>query len=137
MKKALFCTACGAQLSAALAIHSGKNPKVAKPEWIDRQPLTPPGEVFKSYEPIERSYAAEPALLEFVPQYWVNPADLGDAVRVTKLSDRLAGCCGESGGNGPNRLCRCGAEIGTLRDDCWTPQVFIPDPGATEWREMF
>lgn len=137
MKKALFCTACGSQLTTAVAVRSGKDPKVAKPEWRVRLPLTPRGEAYKSYEPMDRSYDTEPALLEFVPQYWLNPADLGDAVTVTKRGGRLGGCCGEGGTNGPNRDCRCGAEIGTFRDDCWTPHVFIPNPGATEWREMF
>ena len=120
-----------------LTYRIGKDPKVAKPEWRDRLPLTPAGEAYKSYEPIERSYDSEPALLEFVPQYWVNPADLGDSVKVTKRTDRLSGCCGEAGTDGPNRICRCGAEIGTYRSDCWTPHVFIPNPGATDWREIF
>jgi hypothetical protein len=136
MKKALFCTGCGAQLTSALTIRSGKDPKVAKPEWGDRQPLTPPGEAFKSYEPMDRSYSDEPAPLEFVPQYWVNPADVGDKVRMTKRRERLGGCCGESGTKGPNQNCGCGAQVGTLRADCWTPHVFIPNPDATEWREM-
>lgn len=135
-RKALFCTGCGAQLTTALAIRSGKDPKVPKPEPIDRQPLTRAGEAYKSYEPIERSYGAEPAPLEFAPQYWINPADLLPKVRMTKRRKRLGGCCGESGSNGPNQRCGCGAEVGTLRADCWTPYVFIPEPGATEWREL-
>ena len=134
--KALFCTACGAQLTEALAIRSGKDPKVARPEPSVGQPLTPRGKAYKSYEPIERSYAEAPAPLEFVPQYWLNPGDLGDPVRMTKRRDRLGGCCGVAGTNGPNQLCSCGAEVGTLRADCWAPHVFIPEPGATEWREM-
>ena len=135
MDKALFCIACGAQLTAALAVSSGKDPKVAKPELRDRAPLTPAGQAYKSYEPIERSYSGVPAPLEFVPQYWVNPDDLDASVRMTKNGKRLGGCCGESGTNGPNQLCGCGAEVGTLRVDCWTPRLFVPEPAATEWRE--
>jgi hypothetical protein len=136
MKKALFCTGCGAQLTGALSISSGKDPKVPALEPRDRQPLTPRGRAYKSYQPMLRTYSGEPGPLEFVPQYWLNPGDLGGNVKRTKRLERLQGCCGEAGIYGPNRLCRCGAEIGTLRDDCWTPHVFIPEPGATEWREM-
>ena len=137
MKKALFCTACGAGLTGPLTIHSGKDPKVAAPEQRAKEPMMPAGEVFKSYEPIERSYGEEPALLEFTPQHWLNPADVAEAVRMTSCVKRLGGCCGEAGSNGPNQVCRCGAFVGTLRTDCWTPHLFIPDPAATEWRDVF
>ena len=137
MDKALFCTACGARLTGPLAIRSGKDPTVAAPEHRVKEPLIEAGAVFKSYEPIERSCAREPALLEFTPQYWLNPADVREAVTMTRWTKRLGGCCGEAGANGPNQLCRCGAFVGTLRSDCWSPHVFIPDPAATEWRDHF
>lgn len=44
---------------------------------------------------------------------------------------RHVGCCGRDGGHGPNIVCpRCGAEIGVIRDDCWTPQEVRLDPSA-------
>lgn len=135
MRKTLHCAACGATLSVPLNILSGKDPAVPSLEMEDAKPMTPAGTGFKSYEPIERSFSATSALLEFVPQYWVNPDDLTDAVRITKNMRRLNGCCGLDGCDGPNQLCSCGAEIGTLRTDCWTPRVFIPVPTVTEWRE--
>lgn len=136
MRKVLTCTACGARLSEPLVIASGKDPSVSQPEYKDGEPLTARGIAFKSYEPIERSYGAEPALLEFAPQHWLNPDDLNEAVRLTGDDRRLNGCCGIAGLDGPNQLCRCGAEVGTVRTDCWTPLVFIPVPDATLWLEQ-
>ena len=136
MEKALFCLACDAKLTRSLVLRSGKDPSVSKPIFLDREPLTQSGEVYKSYEPITRSFDETPAPLEFTPQYWLNPADLTDSVRFTKNGDRLSGCCGPAGSDGPNQVCRCGAEVGTLQDDCWTSKVFIPEPSATEWRTL-
>ncbi|MFY9352349.1 MAG: hypothetical protein WBL20_24030 [Sphingobium sp.] len=133
--KTLVCIACGTALSKQLNILSGKNPSVEAPEFEDRQPIMPQGNAFKSYEPIEHSFTDEPGLLEFLPQYWLNPDDLTDQVRLTKNHKRLNGCCGLDGTDGPNQLCRCGAEIGTLKTDCWTPRMFIPVPQTTHWIE--
>jgi hypothetical protein len=51
-------------------------------------------------------------------QRLVNLADMRSWYRHTDLR-RLNGCCGLDGCDGPNRLCDCGAEIGTERSDCW------------------
>ena len=131
--KILFCAACGEVLSAPLIIHSGKDPSVDPPVFVDRQPVVDRGNAFKSYEPLVRSYGGDRAPLEFVPQHWLNPDDLTEAVRMTKQVDRLGGCCGIAGHSGPNQLCRCGASIGTLQDDCFTSRIFIPEPDATRW----
>ena len=131
--KALFCKVCGTQLTRALEIRSGKDPSVTAPELRDQEPIMPAGAAFKSYEPIVRSYSDTPARLEFAPQYWLNPEDLIPSTLLTK-SRRAGGCCGMSGIDGPNQACRCGAEAGTLRTDCWTPLMFIPEPETTEWR---
>ena len=133
---ALFCNACGAQLTEPLALRSGKDPSVPAPSMEAELTLSGRGEVYKSYEPIERSYSDTPALLEFTPQYWVHPEDLTDRVQLTKRKRRLGGCCGLAGLEGPNQLCRCGAEVGTLRNDCWTPHVFIPVPTNTGWEKF-
>jgi hypothetical protein len=135
MPVALFCNACGAQLTEPLELRSGKDPSVPAPSMEPRMCLSARGEVYKSYDPIERSYGEAPALLEFTPQYWVNPEDLTDRVQLTKRRRRLGGCCGLAGSDGPNQLCRCGAEVGTLRTDCWTPRVFIPVPENTSWEK--
>ena len=135
MKQILRCVACEAALTVPLTIVSGKAPGVVRPEHEDRKPLTVAGVGFKSWEAIEHSPDDTPALLEFIPQFWLNPDDLTDAVRDTRNERRLGGCCGIAGCDGPNQICRCGADIGTLRTDCWTPRVFIPVPEATEWNE--
>lgn len=134
--KVLTCNICDARLTVPLEIRSGKDPSVVHPTHLDRLPLTDSGIVFKAYEPIERSWKDEPSPLEFVSQYWVNPDDLSEVVRLTKDHRRLSGCCGLAGCEGPNQICECGAEIGTLRTDCWTPKVFIPVPQATSWIEI-
>lgn len=92
--------------------------------------------MYKSYSPILRSYGSEPAPLDFVPQFWLHPDDLLPTVRPTKDVHRLGGCCGIAGQSGPNQLCGCGAEIGTLQDDCFTPRIFIPEPDATRWEPV-
>jgi hypothetical protein len=135
VKQILCCAACGATLTPALTVVSSKTPGVILREHEDGKPLTPRGSVFKSWEPIERSYGDEPALLEFAPQYWLNPEDLDGEVRNTPDVRRLNGCCGLDGCDGPNQVCQCGADVGTLRTDCWTPLVFIPDPGSINWIE--
>lgn len=43
---------------------------------------------------------------------------------------RSVGCCGSSGVDGRNLVCRCGGEIGTLVGDCWTAQELRLDPGC-------
>ena len=136
MKQMLVCNACGAHLTGALVVLSGKDPSVPLPEPVDREPLTPQGTAYKSYEPMVRSYGETKEPLEFVPQYWVNPEDLCEGVRLTKRWERLNGCCGLDGMGGPNQLCACGAEVGTLRSDCWTPLVFIPEPKTTRWTRI-
>jgi len=134
--KVLTCNICEARLTIPLELRSGKDPSVAQPTRVDRLPLTESGVVFKADDPIERSWSSEPSALEFTPQYWVNPADLTEAVRMTKNVRRLAGCCGLAGLDGPNQICGCGTEIGTLRTDCCTPKVFIPVPQTTSWIEI-
>ncbi|MFI8242518.1 hypothetical protein ACIF83_35550 [Streptomyces sp. NPDC085866] len=45
-----------------------------------------------------------------------------DAVGLLEHPDerRSEGCCGPEGLFGINRICPCGAEVGTLLADCWT-----------------
>lgn len=131
MRKSLHCAACGARLSAPLEILSGKDPAVPEPDFENGKPLTARGIGFKSYEPTPVfGDCVQPG---FTPQYWLNPEDLTAAVRLTRNRNRLGGCCGLAGIDGPNQMCRCGAEIGTLRTDCWSPRLFIPEPTKTTW----
>ncbi|WP_034961771.1 hypothetical protein [Erythrobacter longus] len=104
---------------------------------LDQQPVCPIGMGYKSYEPFQRSFdPANPAPLEFSPQYWLNPEDVIEACRMTKKHERTIGCCGISGNGAPNLLCRkCRTEVGTMQTDCFTPLIFIPDPSNTEFRK--
>ena len=39
---------------------------------------------------------------------------------------KLTGCCGPSGNDGPNHLCKCDRAIGTERSDClWPAAVYL------------
>jgi hypothetical protein len=135
MRKSLYCKACRIRLTAPLAIRSGKDPAVRMPEIVDREPIVAPGIAFKAWTAVPWVYREPGEPLNFVPQYWLNPADLTDVVTILRGRGRSHGCCGITGFDGPNQLCRCKAEIGTLQDDCMTPKVFIPEPDATEWVE--
>ena len=136
MQTALFCNACGAQLTEPLIMRSGKDPSVTQPRIEPEMPLAGRGQVFKSWEPLVHSYGDTREPLDFAPQYWVHPDDLTDRVADTKKRKRLSGCCGFAGLDGPNQVCRCGAEIGTLQNDCCTPHVFIAEPGTTSWERF-
>lgn len=95
----------------------------------------PRGTGFKAWEATPWLYRDPGEPLSFVPQYWLNPEDLTDAVRLSRNSSRISGCCGIAGINGPNQLCQCKREIGTIQDDCMMPRVFIPEPDATIWAD--
>ncbi|MFC4761820.1 hypothetical protein [Dyella koreensis] len=133
MKMALQCARCETVLAGALTIVSGKTPGVAQPQHKEGERLTVCGVAFESWEPIERACGDASSPLEFVLQCWSNPDDLNESVHDTSDARRLNGCCGLNGCDGPNQVCCCGADVGTLRSDCWTPRVFIPDPKGTRW----
>ncbi|MBX9797745.1 hypothetical protein [Sphingomonas sp.] len=135
MMAILHCTACGAALSGPISI----GPAIADAnelEWSDGKPISPVGVAIESMDPMQKSFDPEhPAKLEFSPQFWMNPRDTEDAVELVDDHCRLNGCCGLDGCDGPNMRCRrCKAEVGTRQSDCWTADVFIPQPGATNWK---
>lgn len=135
MQQRLICRGCSAELSGMLTILSTKDPAVTVPDHRDGEPFGPPGVAYKSWEPLAKAFEGPPVPLQFVPQFWLNPADVAGRVRDTTNRCRLNGCCGLDGMNGPNQQCACGAEVGTLQSDCWTAHIFVPEPDATEWRD--
>jgi hypothetical protein len=133
MRRALVCGKCGEALSRPLTIWSTKDPAVPPPVHRDGGPLTEAGVAYKSWQAQQWAGDGERVRLDFTPQYWINPIDLAKSLKAVTDVQRLGGCCGLAGMNGPNQRCACGAEVGTLRSDCWTDHVFIPEPDATEW----
>jgi hypothetical protein len=134
----LKCASCGAPLSGPIRIFSTKDPATSKPQIDDQKPITTSGEAIKSWRPIMPSFYGEKnANLETTPQYWLNPVDTAMAVERVKDSRKLSGCCGLDGRAGPNMRCKaCKTEVGTRLNACYTSDVFIPDPIATEWTRL-
>jgi hypothetical protein len=148
MKRELVCKRCKSALTLPLTILSTKDPGVTWPACEIQKSPSPRGAAFKSYEAVmvdlsgatyplqfaeTVAIAADQAPLAFIPQYWINPEDVLSSVQDSPHPATLSGCCGMSGINGPNQVCKCGAEIGTRQSDCFTMDVFIPEPDATEW----
>jgi hypothetical protein len=133
--KSLYCNRCRFRISAPLTIVSGKDPAVEEPFVQDRKPLVERGTAYKSWKPMPWFYLVSGHPLDFLPQFWMNPEDLGDRVGDTPKPGLLGGCCGPTGMDGPNQVCECKAHVGTLQADCMTPIVFIPDPAATTWHD--
>ncbi|MCW6535419.1 hypothetical protein [Sphingomonas lycopersici] len=138
MRARLSCTNCGALLTAMITIPPLANPMEAELAFVDQKPLTPPGTAFLSSTPMSGSTDKQRrAPLDFSPQYWLNPQDVEAAVEPVDDPHRLNGCCGLDGCDGPNMRCRiCKTEVGTRQSDCWTSDVFIPEPGVTRWLEQ-
>lgn len=55
--------------------------------------------------------------------------NVDDAVGLVPVGDR-SGCCGPSGGGGPNLACSAGHRIATEVADCWTPRMVLFGPSA-------
>lgn len=135
MLKTLHCTRCQVALSRPVALLSSKAPGVMQPPAVAKQPLLPAGQAFKSWRWLDWFYLEEGHVLAFTPQVWMNLDDLLETVFQTKKIERLGGCCGVSGIDGPTHICRCGSEVGTEQSDCFTPLVFIAQHGTTELRD--
>lgn len=114
------CRACGATLSPPLRRLDDRTLLATEA----MSPLVPAG----SYWPVADS---DPPMWanEFVGAFAVRPDGL---VGVGNHPDRRrwVGCCGPSGGDGPNRVCACGHEVGTERADCLGPTAVYLDPKA-------
>jgi hypothetical protein len=132
MRQILHCHACGAALSRAVEI--GDKAQGERPAFADLQHILPRGWAYRSDKAYRQGPANPRDPLDFAPQVWMTILDIRPTVGLTPLTDRLNGCCGMDGCNGPNRICACGAHVGTEMSDCWTSWLFIPDPEATEWQ---
>jgi hypothetical protein len=129
--KLLACAKCNEPISKLFSIQSSKDPSVAFPALHGGQTVTAQGLAFRSHKPIVQTFKSPKHPLEFSPQLWLNPLDILPIIVATKNLKRLNGCCGWDGMDGPNQVCQCGSEVGTLQNDCWTSHVFIAQPLAT------
>lgn len=132
----LFCRQCGQDLSLPVTVFSFSPNAPSRFVFEDAKPITKTGFAMETTVPMQLSTGSVGTKipLDFTPQYWVNLADVLPSVQKTTNARRLNGCCGLDGCDGPNRVCSCGAEVGTEQSDCWTPLVFIPQPETTHWR---
>ena len=89
-----------------------------------------------SLKPMQYATKGPKTYLDFTPQYWMRLDDILDIVGKIKNDILWQGCCGPSGDYGPNRNCTCSEPVGSERNDCWTPKVFVPDPKATKWQSV-
>jgi hypothetical protein len=63
--------------------------------------------------------------------FYFNKSDVINT-RLTEDAQRLNGCCGLDGCDGPNLHCaNCGAYVATTRTDCWTPHYTIFEHAET------
>lgn len=137
MKGVFHCRKCSTALTGEITVRSTKDPAVTRPPLRAGEPICETGTAFKSHKPLQWSHdPANPAPLEFAPQFWANPMDFEAATKPTRDPARLSGCCGLDGCDGPNMLCRiCKTAVGTIQNDCWTPLIFVPEPDTTEFRK--
>ena len=130
----LRCGFCDARISRAVVALSRDGATVAITPGM---PVSRPGTAFYSLVPLEKTSNPETTKLRFSPQLWFNPLDVEDCTELTKDKELLKGCCGISGTRGPNVECaNCGNLVGTLKDDCWTPHIFIPQPGCVTLKAL-
>jgi hypothetical protein len=132
-KFTLRCNSCASPLSKLVRIYEAGLDGATAPELPQEEHAIQEGFAFKSKTPFRTSYGPKKDALEFAPQFWMTIKDILPNVELTQNFSRLNGCCGLDGCDGPNRVCSCGAEIGTEMSDCWTSYLFIPDPNNTNW----
>jgi hypothetical protein len=134
MKQILICTKCKSKLSEAVQILKEGELNYPVPDWRDESPMSAKGIALMSMKAMQYATKGPKAYLDFTPQYWMRLDDILSEVGKIEDDRVWQGCCGPSGDYGPNRKCRCGEPVGSERNDCWTPKVFVPDPKATRWQ---
>jgi hypothetical protein len=156
VKRIMYCKSCGRDLTPPLTVVEGHTSgdaqsnrrrrrgrsRLRKPSRDDTQPVLedernpmPDGMAYNSHVPYDERGVSKGGYMTIAPQIWMNLNDLLGDPLYTPHTERLDGCCGPCGADGPNRICRCGAHIGTEMSDCGTPRMFIPDPATTAWRD--
>ncbi|MCF8880270.1 hypothetical protein L5876_10625 [Hyphobacterium sp. SN044] len=132
----LRCRQCGTDLTGPVQMQFwSPGPDSVPASWPDdRQTFSGLGVAVRVKQPYVWRHGDGPRPhLGHLPIDFIHPNDLADDVRLTEKQQYRNGCCGLDGCDGPNQLCQCGAEIGTLMTDCWTLYGFVPEPGETYW----
>jgi hypothetical protein len=131
MRKVLICVACKQEISKPVTICTVDETSPLQPVETYGEPMCSEGValmlVSEELQYQDSNFS--------IPQYVLNLNDILKTIKLTKNLGRLNGCCGFDGCDGPNRICTCGAEVGTQRDDCWMPARFVPEGHATSWRD--
>ena len=107
----IVCLGCGARLSEELRVAD-----LSERNTEDRMPYVPRGATVQEDDTFFHQHVGE---------YVVN---VDDAIHtwLTEAGNRLNGCCGLDGMDGPNLLCdQCGAEVAIKKTDCWMPHCVI------------
>lgn len=114
------CRDCGTRLTPALTQLDAMPSPVQLDDGVGYRPTVPVGFVAVDPDPVSSYQDGGAATPGTVGCYVVNPDDARLLVRHPDPR-RSSGCCGHDGLDGPNRVCpSCGAEVATLRDDCWS-----------------
>jgi hypothetical protein len=131
MKQELFCRACGQTISKPVLLYAVDETSNVQPKETHGEPICAEGTaLILTGDHCMRWRSINSAL-----QYALNLNDISQTIGLTKMVQRLNGCCGLDGCDGPNRVCDCGADVGTQCDDCWMPARFVPLGDATGWRD--
>ncbi len=129
----LKCSACDADLTKALTPITSSDAMENLCTFAEGEAVTPRGHVLLlDKDAIVKQGKMHRATIP-ANMAWVHLDDLAEAVGLTPITKRLAGCCDISGIDGPNRICACGAHVGTQFSDCYEYHTFQPDPKTTRW----
>ena len=114
------CRDCGTSLTPALAQLDAMPSPVQLDDGVGYEPTVPSGFMAVDPHPVSTYQKGGAAKAGTVGCVVVNPDDARRLLRHLEPG-RNNGCCGHDGLDGPNRVCpSCGAEVATLRDDCWS-----------------
>lgn len=136
---ALFCQSCGQRLSGwLLPIRDpdemrrlgrfGRTEHVTRPECP-----VPPGRALIVSGAVRATLEADHGRCLTEGSIWLHLSDLRRDLGYVP-GKGLIGCCGLGWEEVPNRACRCGAEAGIERSECFTWHYFETLPETTEWR---
>jgi hypothetical protein len=121
------CRGCGTALTVALKRLDNAAELSEKPQM----PLVPKGyywQVSAGHPPAEYSFQGATVLVTDFTGHFALPPDSLRELGCHPDPSRWSGCCGPSGLGGPNRICRCGQEVGTERSDCLYSVAIYLDP---------